>query len=618
MIDLSEQNLFVRIDDISQLNAGDKVIITNHFSGTLDHFGGNPIYLCARDYDGRSAMGDKYFITNSLSNYQILNVDKVGEYFTFQFTYVYSYYWDKVVCLNKYLAYRQSDGHWDDSKGLVYLLGDLYFTDNKNSEFAQWKFTPNMHGNGFFNMQRSGEEYGTFITYMSGTTRDRFWYGGVEQQYDSDYGVRLYKYVNLNDYQYVFNSYNISEPNRTTFYQGEDIDLTGLEFNLYLFDEDYVIGETTDFTNDSLYIVHSKYEDEKNLYSSVSVEGSGNSTRAVFTYLGLSYRVFISIIQESTETTQYQLMDYSLFDYRGTYYLGTISSEHPYGEDGEDESKYTVFALTGTSGTNMGGIFGDLSIDISSQIIDVPTSGSQKISTSKFEVRRVVVDNVSNTYLCNPLYDKYLSYDGNNALCYVEESDLSNKEIFSINDNKPVLNGNMYIIFNDSSFAVSTDATNATSMFKLMPKSEFYTELNGFKTTFFEKIQCLSEGNTNFTGQDWADTKTAFNAISVDVQGYLANLTYVHNGEESGSAGDMVDRYDYILSKYPESYDDFMNRKDANTYRNYFDNVSSMNMPLEEVTNLNLVIVILSLITVSSLTFFGLFIKNKKHVNHHK
>ena len=584
----SNQNLFLRIDDISDLNAGDKVIISNQYGDILDHFGGNPTYLVSRNYGGASGLGDKYFITDSLSNYQVLNVDKVGDYFTFQFTYTYSYYWDRVVCGGKYFCYRQSDGTWGNDK--VYLYGDLYFTDNKNSEYAQWKFSPNANGNGFFNMMRSGENDGTFITYQSGTTRDRFWYGGN----GNNYGVRLYKYIDLDDYQKIFNTNDIADPNRTIYYQGEDVDLTGLEFNLYLLDKDYVIDDTTDLASEALYTIHSKYENENSFYSSVEVEGSGDTARGVFTYLGLNYRVFIQIIQESSESYQYQLINYSMSDYRGTYYFGSVLDSHPYDEYGEeDESKYTVFILKGTE-SDIGGIVGDLSMNINTEIIDVPKSGaSTNVLRSKFVVKRVEVNGVSNTYLCNTVSGFYLSYDNNNELCYVEENDLTSKEVFCVINNKPVLNSNMFIIFDGSTFSVSSNDSNAISMFKLMPQSSFYEDLDDFTKLFFEKIQCVSTGSVDFTTSDWLETKTSFDALSVDIQGYLANLIYVHNGEEPESAGDMVDRYDYILSKYPDTYVDYMNRKEAayaNYYNNYSNNVLST-LSLQENSYLVIVII---------------------------
>ena len=605
----SNQNLFLRVDDINDLKAGDKVIIANHFGAIMDHFGGNPTYLCSRDYGGGSGLGDKYFLTGSLSDYQVLNVGKINDYFTFQFTYVYSYYWDKVVCKDKYLCYRQSDGYWNSDKGKVYLYGDLYFTDNPNHENSQWKIIPNFYGDGFFNMQRSGEADGTFITYQSGTTRDRFWYGGTQGQYQSDYGVRIYKYVNLDDYQHIFNTNDISQPNRTTFYQGEEIDLTGLEFNVYLLDKNFDINESTDIAAEAIYTIHSKYEQEKNLYSTITIEGSGESTRAVFSYMGYGYRVFIKVIQESAEITQYHLMNYSTLDYRGTYYFGYITQEHPYGEHGEIDEEYTVIIINGTT-TGIGSQLSGLTMNIATQIIDVTSSASTNVSRSKFQVKRVVIAGESKTYLYNPFADQYLSYDGENELCYVNENQLTNKEVFSVIDGQPALNGNMYIVFDGSSFTVSSDDSNAISMFKLMPKASFYSELDGFVTTFFEKIQCVSEGSVNFTTSDWTDTKTAFDVLSVDVQGYLANLIYVHNGEEPGSAGDMVDRYDYILSKYPDTYVDYMNRKEA-AYHNFY--LSSQNIfdnqSIQQNTNLIIIFVTIGLLTFVSV---ALFVKKKK------
>ena len=605
----TNQHLFLRVDDINDLKAGDKVIIANHFGAILDHFGGNPTYLCSRDYGGGSGLGDKYFLTGSLSNYQVLNVGKINDYFTFQFTYVYSYYWDKVVCKDKYLCYRQSDGYWNSDKGKVYLYGDLYFTDNPNHEDAQWKIIPNFYGNGFFNMQRSGEAYGTFITYQSGTTRDRFWYGGTQGQYQSDYGVRIYKYVNLNDYQHIFNTNDISQPNRTTFYQGEEIDLTGLEFNVYLLDKNFDINESTDIAAEAIYTIHSKYEQEKSLYSTITIEGSGESTRAVFSYMGFGYRVFIKVIQESAEITQYHLMNYSTLDYRGTYYFGYITQEHPVGQYGENDEEYTVIVING-SATGTGSQLSGLAMNIATQIIDVPSNASTNVSRSKFQVKRVVIEGESKTYLYNSFADQYLSYNDENELCYVNESQLTNKEVFSVIDNQPALNGNMYIVFGAFGFTVSSNPNNAAKMFKLMPKSSFYSELDTFKTLFFKKIQCIADGQTNFTQDNWLETKTAFDTLNVDIQGYLANLTYIHNGEESGSIGNMIDRYDYILSKYQNTYVDYMNRKEA-AYHNFYLNSQNIfdNQSIQQNTNLIIIFIAIGLLTFVSVAFF---IKKKK------
>lgn len=605
----TNQHLFLRVDDINDLKAGDKVIIANHFGAILDHFGGNPTYLCSRDYGGGSGLGDKYFLTGSLSNYQILNVGKINDYFTFQFTYVYSYYWDKVVCKDKYLCYRQSDGYWNSDKGKVYLYGDLYFSDNPNHENSQWKIIPNFYGNGFFNMQRSGEAYGTFITYQSGTTRDRFWYGGTQGQYQSDYGVRIYKYVNLNDYQHIFNTTDISQPNRTTFYQGEEIDLTGLEFNVYLLDKNFDINESTDIAAEAIYTIHSKYEQEKSLYSTITIEGSGESTRAVFSYMGFGYRVFIKVIQESAEITQYHLMNYSTLDYRGTYYFGYITQEHPVGEYGEIDEEYTVIVINGST-TGTGSQLSGLTMNIATQIIDVSSSASTNVSRSKFQVKRVVIAGESKTYLYNSVADQYLSYNDENELCYVNESQLTDKEVFSVIDNQPALNGNMYIVFDASSFTVSSNPNNAAKMFKLMPKSSFYSELDTFKTLFFDKIQCIADGQTNFTQDNWLETKTAFDTLSVDIQGYLANLTYIHNGEESGSIGNMIDRYDYILSKYQNTYVDYMNRKEA-AYHNFYLNSQNIfnNQSIQQNTNLIIIFIAIGLLTFVPIVFFA---KKKK------
>ena len=142
-------------------------------------------------------------------------------------------------------------------------------------------------------------------------------------------------------------------------------------------------------------------------------------------------------------------------------------------------------------------------------------------------------------------------------------------------------------------------------MFKLMPKSSFYSELDTFKTLFFTKIQCVSDGQTNFTIDNWLETKTAFEALSVDIQGYLANLTYIHNREESDSIGNMIDRYDYILSKYQNTYVDYMNRKEA-AYHNFYLNSQNIfdNQSIQQNTNLIIIFITIGLLTFVPVAFF--------------
>jgi hypothetical protein len=94
-------------------------------------------------------------------------------------------------------------------------------------------------------------------------------------------------------------------------------------------------------------------------------------------------------------------------------------------------------------------------------------------------------------------------------------------------------------------------------------------------TTFVNNFQnatsvCIPDGkNLNLTTENWAAQASAFAALTPGAQGFIAGTSYTHNQESYGSLEDIVDRYDYIISKYNQ-FNDFMSRKTLNVYENNF------------------------------------------------
>ena len=114
------------------------------------------------------------------------------------------------------------------------------------------------------------------------------------------------------------------------------------------------------------------------------------------------------------------------------------------------------------------------------------------------------------------------------------------------------------------------------------------------------------------TENDWLLAKRAFEALGPDAQGYLANMTYNHNQEVSGSAANIVDRYDYIIAKY--DFEDFMLRKLVNTYVNHYSGNSHVFNSL--ISNDNDSFMVLTVIVGVVSSFAGLlfyFQYKKKH-----
>ncbi len=106
---------------------------------------------------------------------------------------------------------------------------------------------------------------------------------------------------------------------------------------------------------------------------------------------------------------------------------------------------------------------------------------------------------------------------------------------------------------------------NTISLFKL---DESSVDMSSFVSDFDNatKAVCAADGSTDLgtLTSTWSSLSELFKNQSVDVQGILANTTYVHDGEVKGSLKDIVDRYDYIVNKY--DLEDFMDRKEAGSF----------------------------------------------------
>ena len=72
----------------------------------------------------------------------------------------------------------------------------------------------------------------------------------------------------------------------------------------------------------------------------------------------------------------------------------------------------------------------------------------------------------------------------------------------------------------------------------------------------------------------------------------------------------MIDRYDYILSKYKNTYVDYMNRKEA-AYHNFYLNSQNIfdNQSIQQNTNLIIIFITIGLLTFVPVAFF---VKKKK------
>ena len=157
-------------------------------------------------------------------------------------------------------------------------------------------------------------------------------------------------------------------------------------------------------------------------------------------------------------------------------------------------------------------------------------------------------------------------------------------------------------------------AYGKVSFFKYDYNDIIEDDVQNFIDAFLDATSnCDNTGETNnLTEEDWLLAKRAFEALGPDAQGYLANMTYNHNQEASGSAANIVDRYDYIIAKY--DFEDFMLRKLVNTYVNHYSSNSQVFNSL--ISNDNDSFMVLTVIVGVVSSFVGLlfyFQYKKKH-----
>ena len=290
----------------------------------------------------------------------------------------------------------------------------------------------------------------------------------------------------------------------------------------------------------------------------------------------------------------------SLDDNRGTYLLVC-----------ETYSKVFNSAL---DNTNVNSNY--LDVTISDHSITV-TSGDILNSAIKLEK---VDSNDEYKYYVKLSNGKYLTYTGTTGVIGQENNPTTSAILFSTYDlmMKPVSGSGSGTRFGykntDSKFAFYSgnsnvylyryDYSNDTSV--LDKVDTYVSRLHTFKT------QCNGSSMPSVTS--WDDIHNDDLLDSVDVQGYLGNVTYVHNKETSGSLKDVIDMYDYVISKYKGVFTDYLKREGNPNFPNYSftNNAITYGNMLFSTDNTLLIVLSISFVTISLTSFFVLKNKRKK------
>lgn len=583
--------LFVQIRDINDLKIGDNVIIGDGYN-FLDCQAGNPIFSRVSHFDGGNYDETKLYIPNNTAIVP-MEVEAGGYTNTYSFKSVKDASLEKGLAYptrGKYLSYGSS---YTYSSGTIETLGDINFVSSKN-DYSSWKVSIDNYG--YAHMQFNSEQYTTEIRCNTDSyTRPHIGYYSP----DNYYGVKLYREIDLSNLKIE----RAVDQDQTTVLEGSYIDLSGLELRI-----GYLEG-----TDDRTFI--SKYNIDQPFYD---ISTALNSHDYVVCYFcGSTFNVACNVVSQEVTSTYYQEMKTVRNDYRGTYILGAESSK-----------LCILGATTGTQKDQSDGQYTEYEtikqydINVSSTLDTSDEYDGSTIDNNYYTIQRKTIDGVSYLFLVSKNGEYLTNINNGKDLPYLTDT-LNVNDAISIDDDLYIIRNNKKLVYNNDSelFEFVNSVESNHSRIKLFKKicdyeSEVKSFVNGFDS--YTNSHCDASGinPTTIDSEGWSSQANAFNALSPDAQGYLANMEYIHNSEVSGSTADIIDRYDYIVSKY-DNLSDFMNRKDANTIRDYTNQVEDINQSplIEKNVNSITVVVIISLITLSTLITFVLFIRKKKQ-NH--
>lgn len=296
-------------------------------------------------------------------------------------------------------------------------------------------------------------------------------------------------------------------------------------------------------------------------------------------------------------------------DWRGTYLLVY--------ESGSDAYIFNSSLETTDAVSNY--VSGTIS---SNQIV-----GNKQIDSVAIQIERNTVESAS--------YYHVLLANGNylvgtaSKMNFQKTATANNAATFSFGDDCLVISSNI-VRFNASNgqtrfrFYPSTTTTMQNCcLYKMDTTSTIENEVSSFVGGFHTSIGgvCDPTGigtDIKTLNSSWSSQADAFEALSVDAQGILASTTYIHNAEEPGSTKDIIDRYDYVYSRYSDSLTkgDFMDRSGLSNYQPT--GLRSFGRPLFDTNNFNesnstILIIVVSVIGLSAIGGYFYYRKRKEN-----
>ena len=563
--------VFERVVDINSIADGEDLLVVADGNKTFQ-------YLVGASYHYWMTTEFSEF-TERYSNNDFIYANKVkGELVTFDKNSDGSYY-----LRLKHFVDNANGSHGAVKSGYIVheaynnsgvtAFGDLYFRESKDKpsqDAARWNVTKDQYGHTTITSktgrqlhwkQCGGYSWSSFIA-----TPHTEWSSNVE----------LYRKLTVSNT--IGTGIIVDTPaTKQTYKSGDAIDLSGLSV-------------TASFP--SGLVLSASYDEKPYLFTPVEVSTMYGCV--FFDFCGARGRFDITVDNGLSEEHKYLRSDAKILDPRGTYILGVEGGliESHFGQS-DIVLPYTFVLNLATRNIDpnhstdyvLGEVVPLLSPAANTNpITDLkPSMGIGIITYSEIpevvENRIEIVLRGSKYYLKSSKYGNFV-YSDSGSLKH-ESTFPGETNAITIDSNNHILTHNSQDIFvvdkNDNKNIVTTvskatlpnDRYVPLELFKLQITSNLTNlldDLNGFRNTFYTYTSNYKNGVSR---ENWLQISQSFGALSSDLQGFLASITYNHNQEETRSFNEMMDIYDYIIMASNGERNDFINRGLAGTLINY-------------------------------------------------
>ena len=604
--------LYERIENVSEIVPGTKVILATKSGYVLNGVGGNPAYAHG-DPGGVTQFGPytpgdyyddwrneynvqdpyKFLWLNNISAVELTVEQGSDQYSSSYFSFSSNF----TICGRLYEHHylgendeEQLDGV-DDYYGVAYFLSGFGVRKTKDGK-STWELTYDSENKRMLIRKVSKTDLTSYICYDYRGARHHFLFGGEE-------GAQVNLYRKVSDDNLVRPIDTVApycDPTKLNYRLGDKMVYDGMVV-------EFRINRENDNHDDYLLVYDSV---TSCMFSEPTTIITGNTEQTVRVFGKIPYVITITIISNASGYT-YSLRNSLSPDLRGTYLLVMDNDRIlKAAQETETMSNFIDKQDTDNDGDNI--IAND--VDLYHVGTDIDQATIKIVRTEINGSYYYHAKNVNDKYLClgNQVDEKdeyYIAYTDNatvNNAVTVTASSFKIGDYYINNSTKTKL-----ISFNKYS--------DSTSLYKLNENTGFVDkEVSDFINYFETKttnVCALPDEDPEFdkiNDELWNEIKTEFEKLGPDAQGIFASTTYTHGTESLKTKENVVDRYDYILAKYNKG--DFMLRRLVNTYTNNFSN-----RPLITTTNnYSTLIVAITLTTTSFIAVVGLMLfRKRKH-----